>query len=311
MHATQRSDCPRMAHLLDLTFTNPLQRKRIERFLAQQDDTYWEFAESLLDRLAGTFLKNHEDWVAAARCYNDLCMEYVRQQIVFRKSGVYPRAAQDEALREVYSQPHIMRSYMVGLLLTYLFWPNQYRMFQLFKSHLAERRIDSYLEVGVGHGLFVAEAMRAFPELSPEVIDISAASIGLAREVLESFECDVSRVSFTLGDFLQTSLPRRAGYDLVSMGEILEHVENPQAFLTRARELLAPGGSYFITTCVNCPARDHVYHFHTIREIQEMIGSCGLRTEAELVLRAEDVPACRCEKELITINYAALLACRD
>jgi 2-polyprenyl-3-methyl-5-hydroxy-6-metoxy-1,4-benzoquinol methylase len=301
---------PRVARMLQLTFTNPLQRKRIERFLARQDESYWEFAEDLLGNLSRSFLQTADDWAAAARCYNDLCMECVRLQIAFRKSGTYPKSAQDQALEEVYSRPEVMRSYMVGLLLTYLFWPNQYRMFRLFKDHLAERAAGTYLEVGVGHGLFLAEAMRTFPDLSPDVIDISATSIGLAREILQSFDLDASRVRFTLSDFLQTAPPRDGGYDMIAMGELLEHVDKPQLFLQRSRDLLAPDGTYFITTCVNCPAVDHVYHFHTVDEIRDMVRSCGLEVRSELVLPAEDVPLCRCEKELVTINYAALLTRR-
>jgi len=42
--------------------------------------------------------------------------------------------------------------------------------------------------------------------------------------------------------------PLGGPYDCIVAGELLEHIENPGAFLDRAREALAPGGTLLVTT---------------------------------------------------------------
>jgi 2-polyprenyl-3-methyl-5-hydroxy-6-metoxy-1,4-benzoquinol methylase len=223
---------------------NPFQRRQIEAFLAQQGPAYWEFAEQLLSRLDASFFADEAGRLAAARCYNRLCMDYVREQIVFRKTGRYP-VDSARAYQTVYSRPEVMRYYMIGLLLTYLFWPNQYGMFRFFCEHVATLRIRRYLEVGVGHGLFVAEVLRQAPEFPATLVDISETSIAVARELLGVFQADLGRTRFVHGDFLTVSLPP-AGFDFVVLGEVLEHVDDAPQFLRRAKELLSPDGSMYV-----------------------------------------------------------------
>jgi ubiquinone/menaquinone biosynthesis C-methylase UbiE len=285
---------------------NPLQRKRISAFMSQQDVGYWTFAEDLSRTLNHTFLQSDQERNAAAQSYNRMCMEILREQIRFRKTGVYLLDDARAADQVVYSQHDAMRSYVVGLLLSYLFWPNHYQMFQFFTNHLAERRIECCLEVGVGHGLFSAELMRRKPNVDLTLVDISAASLELAREMLITFQQDPTNVRFIHGDYL-TVQPEGNGFDFLIMGEVLEHVNDAPGFLRRARQLLRPGGSIFLSTCANCPAVDHVFHFHSVDEIRELIHRADLSILRDLALPAEAVPEARWQAELVTINYCAIL----
>src|SRR3972149_353706 len=119
-----RDDYPELTRIIDLIGTqNPLQRKRIENFIGQQDARYWAFAEALSRTLNHSFLKDDHDRAEAARSYNRMCMDILREQIRFKKTGVYLRDDAHAAHAAVYSQPQVMRYYVVGLLLSYLFWP--------------------------------------------------------------------------------------------------------------------------------------------------------------------------------------------
>ena len=298
---------PELMKIIDaIAMQNPLQRKRIYNFIHQQEPTYWHFAEEVSRALNFSFLRSRHDREEAARSYNTMCMDILREQIQFRKTGVYRLDDAVDAHTSVYSRPEIMRYYMVGLLLSYLFWPNHYKMFCFFRDCLEQVSLENYLEVGVGHGLFTAEAIRRVPDLDVVLMDISDVSLQIADEILATFQVDRSHIQFIQGDFMTVSTENR-GFDFITLGEVLEHVNDAVGFLGRARELLRPGGIVFLSTCVNCPAVDHVFHFHTVDEIRDLIQKAGLTVARELILPAEDVPEDRWLEERVTINYAAVL----
>ena len=304
----KRDAYPEFMRIVDLIAAqNPLQRKRINAFISRQDTDYWTFAEDLSRTLNHSFLRDDQERIEATRSYNRMCMDILREQIRFRKTRVYLLDDARVAHEAVYSQPEVMRYYIVGLLLSYLFWPNHYQMFCFFKDHLVGIQIERCLEVGVGHGLFTAEVMHRFPDLDVTLVDISETSIELAREMLTTFQLNLSRVRFVHSDYLIAPL-EGDGFDFIIMGEVLEHVNDAPGFLERARQLLHPGGTVFLSTCVNCPAVDHIYHFHTVDEIRTLIRDAGLSIARDMALPAEDVPEARWQEELVTINYCAILA---
>ena len=96
-------------------------------------------------------------------------------------------------------------------------------------------------------------------------------------------------------------------YDFITMGEVLEHVIHPEKLLIKLKQLLNPKGRIYISTCVNCPAIDHVYHFKKVEEIREMIQACGLKIESELVLPVEELPMEEIVRKKVTINYCSIL----
>lgn len=275
-----------LTKLIDLIAgQNPLQGKRINTFVNQQDTAYRDFAEELL-----SFFQSEQDLSEAARAYNQVCMELLREQIRFRKTGVY----------ELKDATKDTRYYIIGLLLSYLFWPNHYRMFCFFKEHLDSINIERCLEVGVGHGLFTTKAIQHFPDLSVTLIDNSEASIQVAKEML-----DFPQAQFIHSDYLVA--PLEDSFDFIIMGEVIEHVNNVAGFLERTHQLLQLDGTVFLSTCANCPAIDHVYHFHTIGEIRDLIQEADLSIARELVLPAENIPEDKWQEELVTINYCAIL----
>jgi 2-polyprenyl-3-methyl-5-hydroxy-6-metoxy-1,4-benzoquinol methylase len=284
---------------------NPLQKKKIVSFVEKQDDAYFMFAEKLSKVILHDFLKDEAERVEAARSYNKMCMDFLKEQIRFRKTGVYRIDDASIANAEVYSEPLVMRYYMVGLLLSYMFWPNHYQLYQFFKKNLPEGNIASYLEVGVGHGLFTSTMLNSFPGISATLVDISETSIKTANELLGAFKADRSKISFLLGDYFTVDIPEK--YDFIIMGEVLEHVNDAFGFMRRAKELLKPGGSIYMSTAANSPALDHVYHFHNEQEIRDLLAETGFRIESELVLPADDIPKERWAEELVTLNYCALL----
>jgi SAM-dependent methyltransferase len=86
------------------------------------------------------------------------------------------------------------------------------------------------LDVGCGNGVFLsaitAEGYRA------SGVDVSEASAQLCRE---------RGLDARAGDFL--TMPLDGPYDAVTFWDVVEHLREPEAFLRRAREVLAPGGA--------------------------------------------------------------------
>jgi 2-polyprenyl-3-methyl-5-hydroxy-6-metoxy-1,4-benzoquinol methylase len=300
-------DFPELLNITEsIIAENPLQKKRIEAFLTNRDDEYWKFAEDLSRTLNHNFLTTDKDRLEAARSYNKMCMDFLSEQIQFRKTGTYRINDSAVALNEVYNDFDVMRYYMVGLLISYMFWPNHYELFRFFRHHLPTDEPSTYLEVGVGHGLFSAAMLTRYSDIRGVGVDISETSIQTAGEVLTAFGVDMSRFEFVPGDYLESNLGPRV-FDFIIMGEVLEHVNDAAAFMARTKKLLAEGGQVYLSTCANCPALDHVYHFHNAEEIRDLIKDAGFRIVTDLALPAEDVPEERWQEELITINYCGLL----
>lgn len=303
------STYPEFMKIVDLiSMQNPLQKRRINNFISRQDTDYWIYAEEICRKLNQSFLRNEQEQIEAARSYNRMSMDFLREQIRFHKTGVYRLDDANSAKTNVYSQPEVMRYYMVGLFLSYLLWPNHFKILRFLKTHIQQiSTIERYLDIAPGHGLFAVEVMQRFPDLRATLLDISETSIQLTSEILAAFQIDSSRFSFIHGDFL--SVPIKGDkFDFISMGEVLEHVNDAPGFLKRACRLLESQGTIFMSTCANCPAIDHVYHFHNVNEIRDMIYDAGLSIVKERALPAEAIPEEQCEEELVTVNYCAILA---
>ena len=306
-HSKKLEDCPELQKIVDLiSEQNPLQKKRIHAFLKNQSEEYWNFAEELSDILNHSFLVTDEDRIQAAKSYNKMCMDFLAEQIRFRKTGVYRINDANVVQKTVYNDLVVMRYYMVGLLLSYLFWANHYELFQFFLKNLPKHEIKSYLEVGVGHGLFTSTMLSQFRSIKATIVDISETSIRTAKEILETFQVDHSPINFIHGDYLKTSLDE-SGFDFIIMGEVLEHVNDAPAFMNRTKALLSPHGAIYLSTAANSPALDHVYHFRSEDEIRDLLRNAGFKIVSDLALAAEDIPPERWQEELVTINYCALL----
>ena len=91
------------------------------------------------------------------------------------------------------------------------------------------------------------------------------------------------------------------------MGEVLEHVNRPDLLLKKTHDLISSNGEMFLSTCVDCPTIDHVYHFKSVKEIEDMIKNSGFKIIDSSILPVEDKPMEEIIKNKITINYCALL----
>jgi cyclopropane fatty-acyl-phospholipid synthase-like methyltransferase len=200
-----------------------------------------------------------------------------------------------------------MDRYMYGLAITNFLWPNHVQMARFMRETLPKGRNGRYLEVGPGHGFLLLSALEvgAFDDVLG--VDLSAASVEQTRTIIDHFYPDApARVE--LRDFLEATDLEPSSFDAVVMGEVLEHVEQPEVFLRRIAELAKDDAYIFITTCINAPAVDHIYLWRTTDELEEMITSSGLTITEPLRLPYEGKSLEESREENLPINVAYVLA---
>lgn len=96
-----------------------------------------------------------------------------------------------------------------------------------------------FLEIGCGHGFFLAEAERSRLFASCVGADISMDSLREARQ-----RTSEARLVLADGEYLGF---RGGAFDAVCLTEVIEHVPDQVAVLKEASRMLAPGGILVVT----------------------------------------------------------------
>lgn len=249
-------------------------------------------------------LEQGEDMTSLSGAYCALLDETMEEQLFFQRNQRYRYETFEEVSGLVYFDEAYMHNYMVGLAISLYLWPNHLAIHRFFNARLPSKRTGNYLEIGPGHGNFLLRAMRETNYSNFTGVDLSPTSIRLTREIIQSALPEKSdKLQLILADFLNSDLPC-SRYDGVVMGEVLEHVENPQSMLDRIAELLSPDGFSFITTCINAPEIDHIYLYRKESEVLDMISDAGLEVVEGLTVPHHGYSLEQCIKMNLPINVA-------
>jgi ubiquinone/menaquinone biosynthesis C-methylase UbiE len=218
-----------------------------------------------------------------AASYNLIAGDTLAEQAFFMEHGKYRHTTFEQVGKSVYGNPEYMEKYMYGLMLTGFLWKNHVLMNRWFEEKIPADRAGRYLEIGPGHGYHILTAMRRCSFDTYEGIDISATSVALTREILSHFFPETNR-SFNIfeADFLAHEFDRQ--FDAVIMGEVLEHVERPAAFLQKIARIAGKEAFIYITTAINAPAIDHIYLFDSPRAVEDIVKQAGLSVKDQLLV---------------------------
>ncbi len=286
---------------------HPMQEKRLTKELSKKDAESLTEAEEIATGYLGFLKYQGMSLDDAVDAYVKLCRDMIGYQIEFARTGEYPSAIRGNVNEELYQSETEMTSYMVGLGLSQFLWKTHHQMFQFFSRYTLEhkRHISSYLEIGPGHGLYLKRALNLLnKDVRVTAIDISPISLAITKKIIEYFEPG-REVRYSQADIRKYVTKEK--FDLIAMGEVLEHVDDPSYILKRVRELLAPEGRMYISTCANAPAIDHLFHFKLVDEIKSMIKNAGFFIETESILSVEEQSMAEIIKKKITINYCAII----
>lgn len=115
-----------------------------------------------------------------------------------------------------------------------------------------------YLDVGCGGGIFAESAARLRTAASVTAIDASSQVLAVARAHLRRetpavqskltyLHSSIEALAPAVGPEGSPATPAKQ-YDVVTTFEVLEHVDNPSAFLQRCGALVRPGGWLVLST---------------------------------------------------------------
>ena len=288
---------------------SPLQRKKLESYLSTMGDSFFQEAEIFITKYIDYLANQGVTIDFAIESYLDMVKKMMKCQIEFLKTGSYPVFDSSEAMASVYTDEKKMKSYLFGLALSQFLWGTHYQIFKFFQSKIKglHSQVNSYLEIGPGHGLFLYSALEYLDKNSNIIaVDISPVAITVTRSIMEYFLPQRSNdIIYYSEDMQKLNLDNK--FDFITMGEVLEHVDCPDKLVAKLSYLLNEKGHAFISTCVNCPAIDHVYQFTSINEIRKLITAYGLNIEDELILPVENLPMNEIVEKKITINYCSLV----
>ncbi|HOY33066.1 MAG TPA: class I SAM-dependent methyltransferase [Bacteroidales bacterium] len=282
---------------------NALHSKKLKKNIDNCDLEYFERAEVFLKKYESMLLAENKTLDFAIDCYLRMLADVNYETVQFLRNGSYSNSSFTGVNERIYRNPDIMTYYMHGLLLSQFLWIQHYKVFQFFIEIITDQRrqVKNYLEVGGGHGLFISEAIRVIGKHACyDMVDISKSSIELAKCMTGNND-----VLYHQTDIRDYNSPSQ--YDFITMGEVMEHVEDPAGLLRKTFSLLNDGGSLFITTPTNAPAIDHIYLFNNAGEIRKIISEAGFEIKDELCVYSEDMPAAKAEKNKVSMMYAGVL----
>jgi len=236
---------------------------------------------ALLERLSRNIVLLAGDSLSEyLKSYRWMCEVFNDEQIYFVRNKKYRYASFAEVNDRVYSNKVFMQKYMEGLLVSQLFWQNHAKSY-IFHSNFV-RELPSgfrYLEIGPGHGLYLATVASEEGCISAEAWDISA-------ESLAQTESSIRRMGVTKPVRLMQrdvqAIPKDQvleKYDVIVISEVLEHLEQPDLVLRNLKLLLSPKGKILINFPINSPAPDHIFLLESLEAVQNLVEEVGLNIE--------------------------------
>ena len=222
---------------------------------------------------------------AAVKGYATFAMQSMRLQAVFERERQYKAKTHKQASDEVYfNEMHMMQEYLPGLLLSHFLWPHHYRQLQFFDSAFVQTmrvaRASTFMEVGIGTGLYSGQLLRKLPSIKGIGIDISPSSKKFTEAQMLALGV-ASRYHVELRDITSTTIEPKA--DWLVCVEVLEHLDDPVAFLSGLRRNMAPGARAFITAALNAAHSDHIYLYRNSNEVLTHLVDAGFTLEQSFV----------------------------
>ncbi|MDB5086951.1 MAG: Methyltransferase protein [Mucilaginibacter sp.] len=282
---------------------NPIHSKKLKKNIAFFDERYDELADAFFKKYLHILQLQNKTLDYAIDCYLQMIADVNSETIEFLRTGKYTSSTFDEVNNRVYARPETMEYYMHGLIMSQFLWRHHYQMLDYFINTLPGylNKTKSYLEIGVGHGLYLSKALEILDDKTIlTAVDISTTSITLAKSFIND-----DRIAYKLENIYD--LDNGEKFDFITLGEVLEHVENPLQLLFKIHDLLSDDGVLFFTTPTNAPAIDHIYLFNNVSEIQALVKAAGFEIESEKSFLSEEVSPEKAEKFKIAILYGAFV----
>jgi 2-polyprenyl-3-methyl-5-hydroxy-6-metoxy-1,4-benzoquinol methylase len=277
-----------------------------ERFLEKSLSVHGEDELAELDRLAADILSlSDTDEIDLCCGYRWMCERFVEEEIFFRREDRYRCGTIAEAARTVYDNSEVMAHYMRGLLLSQIFWANHARSYLFFLAEFLPRVVagKSYLEIGPGHGLYLARVLQATRNVEATALDTSRESLRQTRNCLARLGVTTPVHELELN--VQDRAPDHS-FDAICISEVLEHLEHPKRVMAHLRQTVKPGGHVYVNVPINSPAPDHIYLWRHPHEVVALVEDANFRIVARADLPMTGYTLEKALKRKITVNVALI-----
>lgn len=274
----------------DVHATFPVLGKTLHDYLAQlrSKPGYAETAERLVELAFGLGERIGLTYEDVLDAYAEFCLTFLREQREFLETGAYRNAEAgfEKVKHEVYENDEYMTHYMLGHLLSCAVFPHHYEQYQFFMGCFVPATPDDarIFEFGPGHGLWISSYLAHAPGRTGQACDVSPLCVRLAQQMLPLRGISPERCALFHGDAVQHELGSEM-FDAMIASGLLEHIEDPGAFLRRIRANLKPHtGRLFTMVPTNTAHPDHLVLFTRVEEIQAMYRDAGFVIEDERIL---------------------------
>lgn len=107
----------------------------------------------------------------------------------------------------------------------------------------------TYLDIGCGGGIFAESAARLNSTKSVTAIDPTPQVLAIAKAHAKKDPGLATKLEYRQTSIEHLPVPAEGeGYDVVSCFEVIEHIDDPGAFLERVRPFVKPGGWLVMST---------------------------------------------------------------
>jgi len=285
-------------------------REKFPYFLGTLSKQYTDFGDEWLSffetDLESSFGNDATRLESAIQGYGAFALASMRLQIKFQETHEYKSKTYEEAANEVYqNRDYMFNLYLPGIYLSHFLWRHHYRQHVFYKKEFIPLVQDHggplFYDIGVGTGFYSKEMLRINPEIRGQGFDLSPFSLEYTDMMLSASNL-ANRYTGTLQNIITEPVQTPAPF-IINI-EVLEHLENPQAFLNALYHMLEPGGYGLISAAINAPNADHIYLYRKPRDVIEQIESAGFHLVNYVVDEAYEPPT---PGELVPVNAAFIV----
>ena len=257
--------------------------------------------------MLGRFIARSDEHLSnAVRGYVNFALDGMRLQKRFEKTRQYENKSYAEAANVVYqNKDYMFGLYLPGILLSHYLWPHHYRQLQFYRRsflpRIAGSELHEFCDIGPGTGFYSRQLLTALGDAQGWAFDMSPFSLEYSRDQLTAFHV-ADRWRPEIRDIVKDT-PGRQWPCLVCI-EVLEHLEDPLAFLKALRSMLSVGGYGLISAAVTAPNEDHIYLYNSAAEVRVQLEEAGFTILDSREDRAYDPKA----SEPVPINAAFVVA---
>lgn len=264
----------------------------------RRDDFGKDWCDAFEKELAAFFGGDQERLRKAAHGYGLFALDGLRLQKKFDLTLQYENRSYEDLKGEVYlNRDYMFSLYLPGILLSHYLWPHHYNQKIWFLKHfiplVKADGAKSFCDVGVGTGFYSKEMLLNLTGIEGFAYDISDCSLDHAKTMTERWGFG-SRYHASQRDILANPPDRL--HDCAVNVEVLEHLEDPVAFLKGLRRMIKDGGCAFITAAIDAPNKDHIYLYRDLESVAKELRQAGFEVVAQ-----ENFPAFQAAKPSETV----------